>query len=62
LPALAVAGRGGAALPVIDHDATVGVVLAADIAALVARGTPAPRRTWATGWSAAPVPTQSRYA
>ena len=39
-PALAMAGRPGAALPVVDHDATVGVVLAADIAAMVARGTP----------------------
>jgi Zn-dependent protease len=62
LPALAVAGRSGAALPVMDHDATVGVVLAADIAALVARGTPAPRRTWSTVWAPAPAPTQSRYA
>jgi Zn-dependent protease len=62
LPALAVAGRGGAALPVMDHEAPVGVVLAADITALVARGTPAPRRTWATVWSPAPAPTQSRYA
>lgn len=60
LPALAVAGRSGAALPVVDHGATVGIVLAADIAALVARGTPAPRRTWATFWPPAPAP--SRYA
>jgi Zn-dependent protease len=62
LPALAVAGRSGAALPVVDHDATVGLVLAADIATLVARGTPAPRRTWASFWPPAPAPSQSRYA
>jgi Zn-dependent protease len=62
LPALAVAGRGGAALPVMDHETPVGVVLAADIAALVTRGTPAPRRTWSTVWSPTPAPPQSRYA
>ena len=46
-PALAIAGRPGAALPVEDHGATVGVVMAPDIAAMVARGTPVSRRTWA---------------
>ena len=46
-PALAIAGRPGAALPVEDHGATVGVVMAPDIAAMVARGTPVNRRTWA---------------
>jgi hypothetical protein len=60
LPALAIAGRTGAALPVEDHGATVGVVLAPDIAAMVARGTPVSRRTWATLWPQASAP--SGYA
>lgn len=47
-PALAIAGRPGAALPVEDHGATVGVIMGPDIAAMVARGTPVSRRTWAT--------------
>ncbi len=48
-PALALAGRTGAALPVVAHGATVGVILAGDIAAMVFRGaTPVPKRTWAT--------------
>jgi Zn-dependent protease len=60
-PALAIAGRPGVALPVEAHGATVGVVLGPDIAALVARGTPAVRRTWGSGgWPAAPA--ASRYA
>jgi len=45
-PALAIAGHDGAAIPVTDHGATVGLVLAPDIAAMVARGVPVPRRTW----------------
>jgi Zn-dependent protease len=49
-PALAVAGRAGAAVPVQDHDTTVGVVLAPDVAAMVARGKPVPRRTWSALW------------
>ena len=60
-PALAIAGRAGAALPVEDHGAVVGVVLALDIAAMVARGTPVPRRTWGGSlWPAKPAP--SGYA
>ncbi len=59
-PALAMAGRPGAALAVVDHGATVGVILAADIAALVARGTPVPRRTWGSLWPSATLP--SGYA
>jgi Zn-dependent protease len=60
-PALAVAGRPGAAIPVEDHGATVGLVLAPDIAAMVARGTPVQRRTWGTTlWPSAPAP--SHYA
>ena len=61
LPALAIAGRSGAALPVEDHGATVGVVLAPDIAAMVARGTPVSRRTWATLWPP-PASAPSGYA
>lgn len=45
-PALAIAGRPGAAIPVEDNGNIVGVVMAADVAAMVARGTPVPRRTW----------------
>ena len=59
-PALALAGRPGTALPVVDHDATVGVILAADVAAMVARGTPVPRRTWNSFWPPAAAP--SGYA
>jgi Zn-dependent protease len=59
-PALSMAGRPGAALAVVDHGATVGVILAADIAAMVARGTPVPRRTWGTFWPPATAP--SGYA
>jgi Zn-dependent protease len=59
-PALALAGRAGAALPVVAHGATVGVILAADIAAMVARGTPVPKRTWAT--LLPPTPAPSGYA
>ena len=58
-PALAVAGRPGTALPVIDHGATVGVVLAADLAAMVARGTPVSRRTWSSFWPPSPAPSHS---
>jgi Zn-dependent protease len=47
-PALAIAGRGGMALPVHEGEAVVGVVLASDIAAMVARGTPVEARTWAS--------------
>ena len=57
-PALALAGRPGVALPVVAHGATVGVILAADIAAMVSRGTPVPRRTWTT----LPAPAPSGYA
>jgi Zn-dependent protease len=61
-PALAIAGRAGAALPVEDNGAVVGVVIAPDIAAMVARGTPVPRRTWANAlWPTVP-PATSRYA
>jgi Zn-dependent protease len=59
-PALALAGRAGAALPVVAHGATVGVILAGDIAAMVARGTPVPKRTWAT--LLPPTPAPSGYA
>ncbi len=58
-PALAMAGRPGTALPVVDHDATVGVVLAADIAAMVSRGTPVTRRTWTSFWPPAAAPSHS---
>ncbi len=58
-PALAMAGRPGTALPVVDHDATVGVVLAADIAAMVARGTPVTRRTWTSFWPPADAASHS---
>lgn len=61
-PALAIAGRSGVALPVEDHGAVVGVVLAPDIAALVARGTPVPRRTWGRALWPSPTPPSSRYA
>ncbi|MGH9105772.1 MAG: site-2 protease family protein [Acidimicrobiales bacterium] len=60
-PALAIAGRAGAALAVQDHGATVGVVLASDVAAMVARGTPVARRTWGGAlWPT--TPPSSRYA
>lgn len=54
-PALAIAGRQGLALLVEDHGATVGVVIGPDISAMVARGTPARRRSWAPIWPA-PAP------
>lgn len=55
-PALSIAGRNGLALLVEDHGAPVGVVLAPDIAAVVASGTPARRRTWSGVWpSTAPA-------
>jgi Zn-dependent protease len=61
-PALAIAGRQGAALLVRAGGATVGVVLASDVAHMVARGTPVARRTWGRSlWPAAP-PAPSRYA
>ncbi|MGC8627981.1 MAG: site-2 protease family protein [Acidimicrobiales bacterium] len=47
-PALAVAGRGGIALPVWEGPAIVGVVLVPDILAMVNRGTPVEHRTWAS--------------
>jgi Zn-dependent protease len=60
-PALAVAGRGGSVLPVEVRGAVVGVVLASDIAAMVAKGTPVPRRTWGGAlWPS--TPPSSRYA
>ena len=59
-PALSMAGRPGAALAVVDHDATVGVILAADVAAMVSRGTPVPRRTWGALWP--PATASSGYA
>ncbi|MCL6091695.1 MAG: site-2 protease family protein [Actinobacteria bacterium] len=50
-PALAIAGRPGLALPVEDNGKIVGVVMATDVAAMVARGIPVPRRTWgSTVW------------
>ena len=58
-PALALSGRAGAALPVVDHEATVGVVLAADIAAMVSRGTPVTPRTWSSFWPPATAPSHS---
>jgi len=58
-PALALSGRAGGALPVVDHDATVGVVLAADIAAMVSRGTPVAPRTWSSLWPPATAPSHS---
>jgi Zn-dependent protease len=61
-PALAIAGRPGTALPVEDNGKVVGVVIAPDIAAMVARGTPVARRTWASAlWPSTPPPS-SRYA
>jgi len=57
-PALAIAGRAGAALLVKDRDAVVGLVLALDVATMVARGTPVPRRTW--GNVVWPAPSPSR--
>ncbi|HUB68827.1 MAG TPA: M50 family metallopeptidase [Acidimicrobiales bacterium] len=60
LPALSIAGRAGAALPVKDHDAVVGVVLAPDIAAMVARGRPVPRRTWGNAVWPSPSPSLSQ--
>lgn len=59
-PALSIAGRQGAALLVEDHGSPVGVVVAPDIATMVARGTPAQPRTWATFWH--PVPRPSHQA
>ncbi|HTW09723.1 MAG TPA: site-2 protease family protein [Acidimicrobiales bacterium] len=61
-PALAIAGRGGGALPVEENGRVVGVVIAPDIAAMVARGTPVPRRTWASMVWPASAPPSSRYA
>jgi len=56
-PALAIAGRPGAALPVEDGGRTVGVVMASDVAAMVARGRPVQPRTWGAGvWPPAPAP------
>lgn len=60
-PAMAIAGHPGIAMPVEDHGATVGLVLAPDVAAMVARGTPVPRRTWGTTLWPAPS-ASSRYA
>ncbi|HTW09932.1 MAG TPA: hypothetical protein VME46_20685, partial [Acidimicrobiales bacterium] len=59
LPALAIAGRAGAALPVKDHGTVVGVVLAPDVAAMVARGRPIPRRTWGKAVWPSPSPSPS---
>lgn len=53
-PALAIAGRPGAAVPVEDNGRVVGLVLAPDIAAMVSRGKPVPRRTWGALWPASP--------
>lgn len=56
-PALAIAGRPGAAWPVEDSDRVVGVVMASDVAAMVARGTPVQPRTWGAGvWPPAAAP------
>lgn len=55
-PALSIAGRHGAALLVEDHGRTVGVVLAPDIAVMVAKGAPVPRRTWGQAIWPAGVP------
>ena len=61
-PAMAIAGRAGTALPVEDNGKVVGVVIAPDIAAMVARGAPVARRTWASAlWPSTPPPS-SRYA
>lgn len=58
-PALAIAGRPGVALPVEDSGKVVGVVMATDVAAMVARGTPVPRRTWGSPvWPAAAAASQ----
>ena len=55
-PALAIAGRPGAALPVEYNEKVVGIVMATDVAAMVARGTPVPRRTWGTPvWPPSPA-------
>jgi Zn-dependent protease len=59
-PALAIAGRPGAALPVMDNGRVVGVVLATDVAAMVARGTPVQRRTWGPTVWPAPAPSHFR--
>ncbi len=61
-PALAIAGRAGAALLVEDHGATVGIVLTPDVLAMVARGTPVPRRTWASLWPGSPAHSSSGWA
>jgi Zn-dependent protease len=58
-PALAIAGRSGAALPVLDSGRVVGLVMATDLAAMVARGTPVQPRTWgSTVWPSNPAPSQ----
>lgn len=61
-PALAIAGRHGAALLVEDQGRTVGVVLAPDIAVMVARGTPVPRRAWGRALWPAGAPSLSTLA
>lgn len=60
-PALAIAGRPGAALPVVEAGRVVGVVLASDVAAMVARGTPVPRRTWGTAGMWPPEPATATF-
>lgn len=61
-PALAIAGRHGAALLVEDQGRTVGVVLAPDIAVMVAKGTPVPRRSWGQALWPSGVPSLAAIA
>ena len=60
-PALAIAGRAGAVLPVKEGDALVGAVWMPDIAALVAKGVPARRRTWGSAIWPPPSRAPARY-
>ncbi len=61
-PAMAVAGHTGVAMLVKDNGTTVGVVLAPDVMAMVARGTPVRRRTWGSLWPVSPQPSHGRWA
>ncbi len=59
---MAVAGHTGVAMLVKDNGTTVGVVLAPDVMAMVARGTPVRRRTWGSLWPVSPQPSHGRWA
>jgi Zn-dependent protease len=60
-PALAIAGRPGPALLVRSGNAVVGVVLASDVAQMVAAGTPVPRRSWGGALWPSQRPASSRF-